>query len=184
MKLLLSASLFALSINTVNAGPGASRMATSEILQNASKGSYRTYGGSKMTEKIYDKYSHVKKRSFHTKLITKETPNTLFEGFFRSMPLSQSFTNVYNSFKQFPYAHKAFFGTTPGGNFKSEGDQTVSNTMKKKLQIVDIGKKDYKFDPKTSMYYYEDKGTKELDGIKKPELKEFETFVEFDVKKK
>ena len=56
--------------------------------------------------------------------------------------------------------------------------------MMKKLQIVDIGKKTYKFDPKTSMYYYEDEGTKELANTRKPEIKQFDTFVEFDVKKK
>ena len=36
---------------------------------------------------------------------------------------------------------------------------------------------------KTSMYYYEDTDTQEIENIKAPELKEFDTFVEFDVKK-
>ena len=81
---------------------------------------------------------------------------------------------------------KKYFSTSLGkeGGSQSESEEVMSQTMKKKLQVVDIGKKDYKFDPKTSMYYYEDEGTKELEGSKKPELKEFDTFVEFDVKKK
>lgn len=56
--------------------------------------------------------------------------------------------------------------------------------MMKKLQIVDVGKKNCKFDPKTSMYYYEDERTKELADTSKPEIKKFDTFVKFDVKKK
>lgn len=84
----------------------------------------------------------------------------------------------FNSFK------KSFFSTTKKEVPQIEREEMTDKTMKKKLQIVDFGKKDYKFDPKTSMYYYEDKGSKELKGIKQPESKEFDTFFEFDVKKK
>lgn len=86
--------------------------------------------------------------------------------------------------RQFTSFQKSFFSTTRKETPQIEREEMTDKTMKKKLQIVDVGKKDYKFDPKTSMYYYEDKGSKELKGLKQPELKEFETFVEFDVKKK
>lgn len=82
--------------------------------------------------------------------------------------------------KNFNSFQKTFFGTA---NQIERGEMT-EKTKNKKLQIVDFGKKDYKFDPKTSMYYYEDKGSKELKGVKQPESKEFDTFFEFDVKKK
>lgn len=86
--------------------------------------------------------------------------------------------------RNFNFFQKSFFSTIKKEAPQIEREEMADKTMKKKLQIVDFGKKDYKFDPKTSMYYYEDKGTKELKGIKQPELKEFDTFFEFDVKKK
>lgn len=99
--------------------------------------------------------------------------------FFGGRTLSRSFTPG-------TYSRRAFFSTLQRNNPQPEREEMTdkTNTINKKLQVVDVGKKDYKFDPKTSMYYYEDKGNKELQGTKKPELKEFDTFVEFDVKKK
>lgn len=77
---------------------------------------------------------------------------------------------------------RQYFSTTT--SFLSERDGIMKNSMKKKLQVVGVGAKDYKFDPKTSMYYYEDAGTKELEGVTTPVLKDFGSFVEFDAKKK
>lgn len=70
MKILLSTGVFMLAISTVNAGPGASRMATPEILQNTSRGL-----------RMFDRFSHTRKSFVHTKLRTvgyepKETPTT------------------------------------------------------------------------------------------------------------
>jgi len=105
-------------------------------------------------------------------------------GFFEGKNLARSLTSNHTPQKHFTSSRKAFFGTTQRDNPQLEREAMTDKTMNKKLQIVDVGKKDYKFDPKTSMYYYEDKGNKELKAIKQPELKEFDTFVEFDVKKK
>lgn len=110
----------------------------------------------------------------------------LLDGFEFFVGKSVRMTTVPNRVtqKNFNFFQKSFFSTTKKEAPQIEREEMTDKTMKKKLQIVDFGKKDYKFDPKTSMYYYEDKGTKELKGIKQPELKEFDTFVEFDVKKK
>ena len=103
----------------------------------------------------------------------------LLEGleFVGGRTLSRSFTSGTCS-------RRAFFSTLQRDDLQSEREEMTDKTMKKKLQVVDVGKKDYKFDPKTSMYYYEDKGTKELNDMKRPELKENDTFDEYDVKKK
>ena len=53
----------------------------------------------------------------------------------------------------------------------------------KTLQVVAVGGKEYKFDPKTSMYYYEEPATDDLKKLERPEIKEFDGFVGFDVKK-
>ena len=69
MRLLLSASFLAISISTAHAGPGASRMASPEML-NISKGVIsRTYsGGFRMSKQLYPQ---MQRRSFSTKLRTK-----------------------------------------------------------------------------------------------------------------
>jgi len=74
MKLLLSTGIFMLAISTVNAGPGASRMAAPEMLQNTSRGVYRTctgLGGLRMSDRMFDRFSHTRKSFFHTKLKTE-----------------------------------------------------------------------------------------------------------------
>jgi hypothetical protein len=63
-------------------------------------------------------------------------------------------------------------------------DEKPEERFMKKLQIVDVGAKKYIFDPKTSMYYYEDVTPKDAETLTAPEIKEFDTFVEFDLKKK
>jgi hypothetical protein len=92
--------------------------------------------------------------------------------------LGRSFTSTRPTYT----FSRNFFSTTP--SFLSEREEIMKNSMKKKLQVVGFGTKNYKFDPKTSMYYYEDAGTKELEAVATPVLKDFGSFVEFDAKKK
>lgn len=85
------------------------------------------------------------------------------------------------------YFYKTFFSTISKDNLQMEREEMTDKPIKKILKIVDIGKKDYKFDLKRGMHYYETKDNEALKNIKKLDVKDFGAFgafVEFSRKNK
>jgi len=71
---------------------------------------------------------------------------------------------------------KRFYGTS------TSREKEEREKLMKKFQIVGIGEKNLKFDPKTSMYYYDEDFIDS--SVSEPEKKVHDTFVEFSVVKK